>query len=59
MKTSRLVIVVIDKNGLNMDYKKVACDYQKEQAIGELMAYHQLLEERPEEIEKIKDVPIM
>ena len=42
-----------------MDYKKVACDYQKEQAIGELMAYHQLLEERPEEIEKIKDVPIM
>lgn len=48
-----------DKNGLNMEYKKVACDYQKEQAIGELMAYHQLLEDRPEEIEKIKEVPIM
>lgn len=46
------------KNGLDINSKNASCDYQKKQVKGELMAYHQLLEERPEIIEKIKDIPI-
>lgn len=47
------------KEGLNINIKDNACEYQRKQAKGELMAYYQLLEDKPEEIEKIKDIPIL
>lgn len=47
------------ENGLDISVKNNACDYHREHAKGELMAYYQLLEEKPEVIEKIKDIPII
>lgn len=47
------------KKGIDINIKNKACEYQRNQAKGELMAYYQLLEEKPDEIEKIKDIPIM
>lgn len=46
------------KEGLDINIKDNACEYQRKQAKGELMAYYQLLEDKPEVIEKIKDIPI-
>lgn len=42
-----------------MESKDNVCEYERKQARGELMAYHQMLEECPEEIEKIKDIPVL
>lgn len=46
------------KTGINMESKDIACEYERKQAKGELMAYYQLLEECPDEIRKIKDIPV-
>lgn len=47
------------KEGIDGKIKDNACEYQRKQAKGELMAYYQLLENKPEEIEKIKNIPII
>lgn len=47
--------VCYGKDGLDMDKKDEVCEYLRKQAKGELEAYYQLLEDKPEEIQKIKD----
>lgn len=47
------------KDGLDINIKNNACEYQQKQSKGELSAYYQLLEDKPEEIKKIKDIPIL
>lgn len=46
------------KEGISSEMKDNGCIYQREQAKGELIAYHQLLEDKPIEIERIKGIPI-
>lgn len=45
------------KEGLDIEYKNRSCDNHRKRTKGELSAYYQLLEEKPEIIEKIKDIP--
>lgn len=43
------------KDGLDIGMKDEVCEYLRKQAKGELGAYYQLLEDKPEVIQKIKD----
>lgn len=47
-----------DENGIDINRKNHMCDSQRKFTEGDLIRYFEFMEERPEEIEKIKDVPV-